>query len=117
MSKEIKAAAETDAAVTGERRPTSLYEIERGEADEKLARSGAKLFIFVRYRTDSSSKNAACEESHRNSGSLLLCDSHHEPIQSAIIFSRPSLGSFFRLPRPIFNELVKAFAESFSRLR
>ena len=34
----IKAAAERDAAVTRERRPTSLYEIESREADEKPAR-------------------------------------------------------------------------------
>jgi hypothetical protein len=34
----IKAAAERDAAVTREHRPTSLYEIESLEADEKLAR-------------------------------------------------------------------------------
>jgi hypothetical protein len=35
-----------------------------------------------------SSKNAACEESYRNSGSLLLCHLRHEPMQSAVIFSR-----------------------------
>jgi hypothetical protein len=34
----IKAAAESDAAVKRERRPTSLYEIESREADEELAR-------------------------------------------------------------------------------
>jgi hypothetical protein len=34
----IKAAAERDAAVTRERRPTSLHEIESREAAEKLAR-------------------------------------------------------------------------------
>ena len=34
----IKAAAESDAAVRKQRSPTSLYEIESREADEKLAR-------------------------------------------------------------------------------
>jgi hypothetical protein len=33
----IKAAAESDAAVRKHRRPTSLYEIESREADDKLA--------------------------------------------------------------------------------
>ena len=35
----IKAAAESDAAVRKRRRPTSLYEIESREADEKLTRT------------------------------------------------------------------------------
>src|SRR5258708_38343983 len=40
----IKAAAERDAAVETERRPTSVYEVESREADEKVARCGSRSY-------------------------------------------------------------------------
>ena len=58
----IKAAAERNAAMTRERRPTSLYEIESREADEKLARMRQRKIRTKTTKTMTSAKGKGARD-------------------------------------------------------